>query len=93
MMQVNALQSESALVMERDGMVVAVALIGILGSSDKLRYGVGVFCSSSVFLYILPSLFLSIRFIVMFVFFLYRVFTAFFFLPPFLSIFISYVCL
>jgi hypothetical protein len=43
MVQVNALQSESALLMDRDGTVVAVALIGNLGSNNKLRYGVGVF--------------------------------------------------
>ena len=32
--QVNALQSESALVMDRDATVVAVALIGNLGSNS-----------------------------------------------------------
>jgi len=41
--QVNALQSESALVMDRDATVTAIALTGNLGSNNKLRYGVGVF--------------------------------------------------
>jgi len=53
MVQVNALKSECALLMDRDGTVVAVALalIGNLGSNNKLRYGVGVFvpCQSFFF--------------------------------------------
>jgi hypothetical protein len=91
--QVNALQSESALLMGRDGTVVAVALIRNLGSNNILRYGVGLFVPCPSFLYIFPSLYLSIRVLVMFVFFLYRCFlqlVSFFFLTPFLSNFISY---
>ena len=71
--------------------MVAVALIRNLGSNGgsgsadrefRIQQQIALwswrFCSLSVFLYILPSLFLSIRVLVMFVFFLYRFFSAFF---------------
>jgi len=98
MVQVNALKSECALLMDRDGTVVAVALalIGNLGSNNKLRYGVGVFVPCQSFFYIFPSLFLYIRVLVMFVFFLYTFFTDCFFFSfclPFFPSSFPIVCL
>jgi len=86
MVQVNALQSESALLMDCDGKVVAVALIGNSGSNNKLRYGVGVFVPCPCFYtYFRHSLYIFVSYSCLYSFFI-GVFTAcFFFLSASLS--------